>query len=347
MRSAALGFRAHSGWTALVALSIRKGVPCVLARQRLHLVETFTYEFRQPYHTAEKMPLEEARAFISRVETEAERLVHRAINQLQENLRAQGYQLNRCGLVLASGRTLPPLPQILTSHALIHTADGELFRRAIRQASASSGLASAIAKERDLLIEISGILGLKPSDLTRRIADVGRPLGPPWSQDEKFASLVAWLALASPPSAFTRAANESGGSGPRPDPSKSPSKKKVTKDRRATNAAVTFDTVREIALSLDKVEESTSYGTPAFKVRGALFIRLHDEFDSTIVVRTDFDQREELLAADPETYYITDHYRNYPWVLVRLSRVHPDALRDLLRMAHRLAASSKRRSSRH
>src|ERR1700741_566058 len=99
MKSAALGFRAHSGWTAVVALAVMQGVPSILARQRLHLVETFTYEFRQPYHTAEKMPLEEARAFISRVETEAERLVHRAINQLQENLRAQGYQLNRCGLV--------------------------------------------------------------------------------------------------------------------------------------------------------------------------------------------------------------------------------------------------------
>jgi hypothetical protein len=130
-------------------------------------------------------------------------------------------------------------------------------------------------------------------------------------------------------------------------PFKSRLVKSVKLDRRAANAPVTFETVREIALSLDKVEESTSYGTPAFKVRGALFIRLHDEFDSTIVVRTDFDQREELLAADPETYFITDHYRNYPWVLVRLSRVHPDALRDLLRMAHRLAVSSKRRSSRH
>jgi hypothetical protein len=115
---------------------------------------------------------------------------------------------------------------------------------------------------------------------------------------------------------------------------------------RAKRARHAPDRPRNL-LSLDKVEESTSYGTPAFKVRGALFIRLHDKFDSTIVVRTDFDQREELLAADPETYFITDHYRNYPWVLVRLSRVHPDALRDLLRMAHRLAVSSKRRSSRH
>jgi hypothetical protein len=204
MKSAALGFRAHSGWTALVALSVTKGVPSVLARQRLHLVETFTYQFRQPYHTAEKMSAEEAQAFILRVESEASRLAHRVIRELQESLHGQGYRLARCGLVLASGRKLPPLPQILASHALIHAADGELFRRAILDASARNGLASATAKERALLSDASRVLRLKPKDLTRRVADLGRPLGPPWSQDEKFASLAAWLALASPASALTR-----------------------------------------------------------------------------------------------------------------------------------------------
>jgi hypothetical protein len=128
-------------------------------------------------------------------------------------------------------------------------------------------------------------------------------------------------------------------------PPKNLTAKPTKQARRATNTPATWDTVREISLSLDDVAESTSYGTPAFKVRGALFVRLHQDFDSTIVVRTDFDQRDELLCADPETYYITDHYRNYQWVLVRLSHVHLDALRDLLRMAHRLASSSKRRSS--
>ncbi|MFZ3332533.1 MAG: MmcQ/YjbR family DNA-binding protein [Candidatus Acidiferrales bacterium] len=132
----------------------------------------------------------------------------------------------------------------------------------------------------------------------------------------------------------------------RRSPSKSPRTKKAARDDRSANPTVTFETVRQISLSLDHVEEGTSYGTPAFKVRNALFVRLHQDLESTIVVRTDFEQREELLAADPETYYITDHYRNYEWVLVRLTRVRPEALRDLLRMAHRLAAASKRGSSR-
>jgi hypothetical protein len=105
--------------------------------------------------------------------------------------------------------------------------------------------------------------------------------------------------------------------------------------------AVSFDTVRKIALALDGVEEATSYGTAALKVRGALFLRLKEDGDS-LVVRTDFDQREALIAEDPGVYYITDHYLKYPWVLVRLSRVHPDAIRDLICGAHRIAGAPAR-----
>jgi hypothetical protein len=204
MKSAALGFRAHSGWTALVALSVSEGTPRVLARQRIHLVETFTYRFRQPYHTASRGPLDEARAFIACVRTQARGLAYRTIREIQKNLHAQGYRLTRCGLILASGRPLPNLPDVLQSHALIHTADGELFREALLHACARCGLVSKSAKERELLNEASRILRLTPSALTRRIADLGRSLGAPWSQDEKLASLIAWLALASKPSHLRR-----------------------------------------------------------------------------------------------------------------------------------------------
>ena len=101
---------------------------------------------------------------------------------------------------------------------------------------------------------------------------------------------------------------------------------------------MTFDAVRKIAFALDHGEESTSYGTPAFKIRGKLLARLREDGE-TLVVGMDLDQRAELLAADPDTYYLTDHYRNYPWILVRLPRVHPDALRDLLRGAARRATA--------
>jgi hypothetical protein len=194
-KQAALGFRAHSGWTALVAVSVEKDFPTVLARERVHLVETFTYEFRQPYHTARKMLLGQACDFIERVREEARRLALRAIHGLQSDLQKQGIALKSCGLLLASGKPLPNLEKIIASHALIHTADGELFRGAILHASGRCGLQATCIKERDLLDQAGQAFRFKPADLMRRVTELGRPLGSPWSQDEKFATLAAWLAL--------------------------------------------------------------------------------------------------------------------------------------------------------
>lgn len=104
---------------------------------------------------------------------------------------------------------------------------------------------------------------------------------------------------------------------------------------------VTYDTVRRAGLALPNAVESTSYGTPALKIKGNLFVRLHQDLDK-IVVKMPFDRRHELMAADPETYFITDHYRDYEWVLVSLAKVRPDALRDLLLTAHRAAALPKK-----
>jgi len=106
---------------------------------------------------------------------------------------------------------------------------------------------------------------------------------------------------------------------------------------------VTFKDVRKFALSLEHVEEGTSYGTAAFKIGGNLIARLKEDGES-LVVGTTFQEREEMMATDPEAYYITDHYLKYPFVLVRLSHVHPDALRDLLKRALRLASQKPRRA---
>lgn len=195
MFQAALGFRVHSGWTALVAVTLGKGAPVVLARQRAQLVETFTYEFRQPYHTAEKMPFGKAGEFIARVRTEARQLAYQAIHGFQSDLEKQGYKLTRCGLLLASGRPLPELEKILASHALIHTADGELFREAILHGCNRCDLRTEGIKERELPERAAQVLRVQPAVLTRRVTELGRPLGAPWSQDEKFATLAAWLAL--------------------------------------------------------------------------------------------------------------------------------------------------------
>jgi hypothetical protein len=110
----------------------------------------------------------------------------------------------------------------------------------------------------------------------------------------------------------------------------------------------TFDIVRQIGLALSDVEEGTMYGSPALKVRGGLLtclaINKSAEPDS-LVVAIDFDQRSGLLAEAPETYYVTDHYADYPVVLVRLSQIRIDQLRDLLGSAWRFVAAQKRRTA--
>lgn len=195
MKQAALGFRAHSGWTALVAIALADGSPRVIWRGRPHLVETFTFEFRQPYHTAEKASIDEARGIISRARDEAARLACKAIGGVQAALHAQSFELQRCGLILASGRPLPALDRILASHALIHAADGDLFREAILQAGRDCGLEAFTIRESELVETASRELRLRPDEVLRRVAGLGSKLGTPWAQDEKLAALVAWLSL--------------------------------------------------------------------------------------------------------------------------------------------------------
>src|SRR6266481_9074914 len=103
-----------------------------------------------------------------------------------------------------------------------------------------------------------------------------------------------------------------------------------------------FAAVRKLGLALPDVEPSTMYGAPALKVRGHMFACMasHKSAEpNTLVVLVGFDERNALIAADPETYYLKDHYLNHPSVLVRLSRVQPDALRDLLLKAWRFTTS--------
>jgi hypothetical protein len=106
---------------------------------------------------------------------------------------------------------------------------------------------------------------------------------------------------------------------------------------------VDFDTVRSIGLALPGVEEGGAYGVPALKVHGKLLacVPRHGSAEpGSLVVRLDFDDRAALLAEAPDVYYVTDHYVEYNSVLVRLSRITPDILRDILGMAYRFVTGS-------
>jgi hypothetical protein len=110
-----------------------------------------------------------------------------------------------------------------------------------------------------------------------------------------------------------------------------------------------FKLVEAIGRPLPDVEVTIAWGTPALKVRGKMFVCIASNKAAepdTLVVMMDFAARDALVEDDPDTYYLKDHYVGYPCVLVRLARVHPDALRDLVTSAHRyISAKAKKKSA--
>jgi hypothetical protein len=109
-------------------------------------------------------------------------------------------------------------------------------------------------------------------------------------------------------------------------------------------ARLTFDAVRKIGLSLPDVVESAIHGAPSLKVGGKLLacVPVHKSAEANCaVIRIGFDLRATLLKASPEIYYITDHYAGHPVVLIRLSRIGHNELRDLLGLAWRFASSKR------
>src|SRR5229473_4690620 len=127
-----------------------------------------------------------------------------------------------------------------------------------------------------------------------------------------------------------------------------PMKRRPTKETPAD----IFETVRTLGLALPDVEATTKYdGSPVLKVGGSFMAGLATHRSAepeTLVVRVGLEEREWLIEDAPETYYVTDYYRRYPIVLVRLSRINQDALRDLLSVSRRLTlAKAQKRVADH
>lgn len=107
-----------------------------------------------------------------------------------------------------------------------------------------------------------------------------------------------------------------------------------------------FDRVESIGRALPDVEVTTTWGKPALKVRGRMFVCMASHKSAepdTLVVMMEFADRDALIADDPDTYYLKEHYVGYPCVLVRLPRAHADALRDLVSSAHRYVTAKSQR----
>jgi hypothetical protein len=197
LKPVVLGFRVHSGWTAVVAIALERDQPLVLLRGRPHLVRQFSYTFRQPYHSAarlsETQDLRAASDFVGRVRIEAEQLAGQSIRAVRNSLPCD-YRISACAVLEAAARQLPALENILASHPLVHTADGQLFRKAIFEAAKHCRIPRVAIPERGLIEAASLQLRISPAAVSARLSALGKGLGPPWSQDEKLATLAAWLA---------------------------------------------------------------------------------------------------------------------------------------------------------
>ena len=115
----------------------------------------------------------------------------------------------------------------------------------------------------------------------------------------------------------------------------------MTTRKSGRSKGLTFADVRTLGLKLPGVAEGTSYGTAALKVDGKMFARLKEDGE-TLVLKMDIVSRDLVIQAQPKIFFVTDHYRDWPYVLVRLAEVRADQMKELLEDSWRIAASKKR-----
>jgi hypothetical protein len=180
----ALGIRAHSGWAAVVAVAGTLDAPRVLDRRRIVIADPGLAGSRQPYHAAAGLPLRRAEALVRGAVESSRGLAVEAISMVVRGLRSQGHEVAGCAILLGSGRQLPELEKILASHALIHTAEGEMFRDVLRSAAEECRLAVTGVREKTIDPEALG-----------RLASLGKLIGPPWTLDQKYATAAGLTVL--------------------------------------------------------------------------------------------------------------------------------------------------------
>lgn len=190
---AAIGCRDHSGWAVLVGVGGDPAAPTVLARERVTLVED---DLRMAYHLAAEGPRHEAGGLIQRVERQAEEGAIDAVRDLVDRLRAERHDV--VGLAVAAGNTPMPdaLDTILASHALVHAAEGELYRDALASAADVCQLPLTRFAHTHAIAEAAAALGVHADGLDARLRALGKALGPPWQKDHRDAAAAALLVLA-------------------------------------------------------------------------------------------------------------------------------------------------------
>jgi hypothetical protein len=195
-RRAAIGWSVHTGWAVLVAVSGPAASAAVVDRRRIEMMPH--RDVKRPrfvYHAAQAMKPAPAAALVRDAMDMSWKNAKAAIQTAAGELRAQGYEVAASGIVVGNKRLEAPLAAILESHALIHTAEGQLFRDAVRRACDNLKLPVTEVAARELDARAAAALRLSDGALAAALARIGRAAGRPWSKDHRQACLAALLAL--------------------------------------------------------------------------------------------------------------------------------------------------------
>jgi hypothetical protein len=196
MKPAAIGVRVHSGWGALIAVAGQSGAEEIIERRKVVIIDSKKPGAVQPYHYVQEMELPPAERHLAQCAIDSKRLAREALGHISAELLNRGYSLAGAAILLSSARPLPDLEEILASHALIHTAEGEFFRQSFRHAFENLEVPVIGIRERELDERVQKAFGKLAAQIRKNINGMGRILGPPWTQDEKTAALAAAIALA-------------------------------------------------------------------------------------------------------------------------------------------------------
>ena len=187
----ALGLQMHSGWGVLVAVSWEHGSIEVLARQRIVTVDPGAPGAHQPYHHVARSDFPDPDRYLAERAEASIDLGAKAMEREVKTLAGSQYQVTGAAVLWASGRPLPSLAKILASHPLRHTAEGEFFRQAARQACERLRIPVTVIRERELEERARAAFGNAAIEVEQSIAGLGSLLGPPWTKDHKSAALAA------------------------------------------------------------------------------------------------------------------------------------------------------------
>jgi hypothetical protein len=193
-KKAALGFRAHSGWAVLVVLAGPIEAPIVVERRRIDIADPKIAGSKQPYHAAERLNLKDAETLVSACTEASVQFATKAVGEAIADAKQKGYEISTSCILTGSGRSIPALDKILASHPLLHTAEGELFRNVIARACLNHGLPVVAVKEKELIARAQKDIGISGELIDQHLQRMGKTIGVPWRQDEKHASLAAWIA---------------------------------------------------------------------------------------------------------------------------------------------------------